>query len=64
MSEKTLTETLAAIGCSHRKERDDQRRTIYRRDGSRVGSFTAHEAWLAIETNQPAFSAEVVNAVD
>jgi|SRR5271170_7903743 len=41
----TLDEALASRGWTHRKENDDQRRTIYDAQGNRLGSFTAEEGW-------------------
>jgi hypothetical protein len=43
--EQTLSEAIASRGWTHRKENDDQRRTIYNGAGRRLGSFTAREAW-------------------
>jgi hypothetical protein len=43
--EPSLSEVLASLGWTHRKENDDQRRTIYNEKGERIGSFDAREAW-------------------
>jgi hypothetical protein len=43
--QQTLHEAIAARGWRSRKEKDEQRRTIYNHHGQRVGSFTAAEAW-------------------
>jgi hypothetical protein len=43
--QRSLTEVLASRGWTHRKEKDDQRQTVYSENGERIGSFTAREAW-------------------
>lgn len=49
----TLHEALAAQGYTTRKERDDQRRTVYNAQGQRIASFTAAECWQYLRRQQP-----------
>lgn len=48
----TLHEALKSLGFTSRKEHDDQRRTIYDKQGQPQGSFTAEEAWAWLKARK------------
>jgi hypothetical protein len=46
--DKSLSDNLADLGCTHQPSRIDGKREIHRADGSLIGQFDAGEAWDAL----------------
>ena len=55
--EKSLSDHLTDLGCTHRPSKSCSRREILRADGSLVGTFDAQEAWDALGNRSAIFRA-------